>query len=56
MEVDAFHQQPVAVGHDAVLHHHHGNAAAHRHLQDQSAVYVLKDGNTQACRLTLTWF
>ncbi len=34
VEVDAFHQQPVAVGHDAVLHHHHGDAAANRRLQD----------------------
>lgn len=37
VEVDAFHQQPVAVGHDAVLHHHHGDAAAHRRLQSNTA-------------------
>lgn len=33
VEVNAFHQQPVAVGHDAVLHHHHGDAAANGHLE-----------------------
>lgn len=36
VEVDAFHQQPVAIGHDAVLHHHHGNATANGRLQDSS--------------------
>lgn len=34
VEVDAFHQQPVAVGHDTVLHHHHGDATVNRCLQD----------------------
>lgn len=41
VEVDAFNQQPVAVGHDAVLHHHHGDAAADGHLQDNSEVYFV---------------
>lgn len=34
VEVDAFHQQPVTVGHDAVLHHHHGSATANCGLQE----------------------
>lgn len=34
VEVDAFHQQPVAVGHDAVLHHHQGSATANCGLQE----------------------
>lgn len=43
VEVDAFHQQPVAVGHDTVLHHHHGDATADRRLQDSSEVYFMND-------------
>lgn len=34
VEVDAFHQKPVAVGHDAVLHHHHCHATTNPCLQD----------------------
>jgi len=32
LQVDPLHQQPIAVGQDAVLHHHHGNTARHRGL------------------------
>ncbi len=39
VEVDAFHKQPVTVGHDAVLHHHHGDATANCHLQESSEVH-----------------
>lgn len=38
VEVDAFHQQPVAVGHDTVLHHHEGDAAADHRLQSNGEV------------------
>ena len=38
VEVDALHQQPVAVGHDAVLHHHHGDAAADSSLRDMKKI------------------
>lgn len=33
VEVDALHQQPVAVSKYAVLHHHHSNSAADRRLK-----------------------
>lgn len=35
VEVDAFHQQPVAVGQYTILHHHHSDATAN-HLQHSS--------------------
>lgn len=41
VQVDAFHQQPVAVGHNAVLHHHHGDATANGHLQESGEVYFM---------------
>lgn len=43
VEVDAFHQQPVAVGHDAVLHHHHGDATVNRCLKDRRQVYSINN-------------
>lgn len=42
MEVDAFHQQPVAVGHDTVLHHHESDAAANHRLQCDSEVSLAR--------------
>lgn len=33
VEVDAFHQKPVTVGHDTVLHHHHGDATVNSCLK-----------------------
>lgn len=41
VQVDAFHQQPVAVGHNAVLHHHHGDATANCCLQESGEVYLM---------------
>lgn len=35
VEVDAFHQQPVAVSHDTILHHNHGDATADHCLQEK---------------------
>lgn len=42
VEVDALHQQPVAVGHDAVLHHHHGDAATNRRLREKQGEFLLR--------------
>lgn len=36
VEVDAFHQQPVGVGHDTVLHHDHGDPTANCYLQNRN--------------------
>lgn len=33
VQVDAFHQQPIVIGHHTVLHHHHGTTAP-RHSLD----------------------
>lgn len=41
VQVDAFHQQPVAVGHNAVLHHHHGDATANCRLQESGEFYLM---------------
>lgn len=32
VQIDALHQQPIVVGHHAVLHHHHGTTAPNHSL------------------------
>lgn len=49
MEVDAFHQEPVAVGHDTVLHHHHSDAAVDRCLRGSTAEVSYANVKTPGC-------
>lgn len=57
VQVDALHQQPVAVGHNAVLHHHHGDATANCHLQESGEFYLmdyLKNRHALCCQTLLS--
>lgn len=59
VQVDAFHQQPVAVGHDTVLHHHHSDATANCCLQESGEVYFMNySKNIKPCQTLFSceWF
>lgn len=53
VEVDAFHQKPVTVGHDTVLHHHHSDATVNSCLQESTAELLLQMLKYQAVMLNL---
>ena len=42
VQVDALHQQPIVVGHHAVLHHHHGSTAPRHSLTDDTEAGVVR--------------